>query len=37
MSTAAIQLLGTAVADVFLGFLRIYPYALTIAASAVLV
>jgi small neutral amino acid transporter SnatA (MarC family) len=37
MSPAAIRLLTAGVADVFLGFLRISPYALTIAGGAILV
>jgi hypothetical protein len=37
MSPAAIRLLAAAVADVFLGFLRISPYALAIAGSVILV
>jgi len=37
MKTTAVRLLAPAVADVFLGFLRISPYPLAIAGGAVLV
>jgi len=37
MKPAAVRLLAAAVADVFLGFLRISPYPLTIAGGAIVV